>query len=66
MTNVRHITDSDVQAVLTASASHETSTQSIAKGAFMTRIIKRLKSAIESHVPLGHQDEAGFHYDKPQ
>lgn len=41
---------------------HKTWTQSGSIGYSPAGIIARLKNAVKAHVPVGYQDETGFHY----
>ncbi|MGO9586714.1 MAG: hypothetical protein ACLP2Y_11015 [Limisphaerales bacterium] len=31
---------------------------------FPVRVIAKLRAAIEAHVPVGYEDETGFHYSR--
>ena len=41
---------------------HKTLLHAFALNLLFIGIIAKLRSMFESHVPLGYQDESGFHY----
>jgi hypothetical protein len=60
MTSVRNIIKNGVQAEGSA-ASTETST-SVGSSGYLSQLVVRCSEAFDALVPLGYQDELGFHY----
>jgi len=64
MTTVRHLSEKGVQPESPASSGDAAITASARLGCF-TRVVATWHAAINFLVPIGYEDETGFHYGEP-
>ena len=62
MTTVGHIAKSGTRATWPISSARDAAVVPVAQPGYLTRIVATWHAAINFLVPIGYEDETGFHY----